>query len=311
MSGPAAAQSPALNLACPACGGRAEGDGGSGLRCAACGARYPEADGILRLVAGSSGAPGYDPHYFESLPRIESRHFWFVARRAVIVDALRRHVPDLAQRALFDIGCGTGGLVSYLSEEGIPVLGACDAYVQALEIARRRLDVPLVLVDEGRLPPLAPGHGLLTMFDVLEHMDDDRGTLAWLASVLEPGGYLVLTVPAHPFLFDESDERAHHRRRYRRGELREKLVAAGFEILRLTHFMAPLVPILAALRAPRRVMGRRTEAPRGWDSQLRVVPGVNTAFRALLAMERRCLRLIEPPFGSSLLAVARRPRTGD
>jgi 2-polyprenyl-3-methyl-5-hydroxy-6-metoxy-1,4-benzoquinol methylase len=308
VSGRAATPARALNLACPACGGRADGDPGSGLSCGACGARYPEVDGILRLVAGSSGAPGYDPHYFESLPRIEARHFWFVARREVILDAMRRHIPDLDRRPLFDIGCGTGGLVSYLAAEGVPVGGACDAYVQALEIARRRLDVPLVLVDEGRLPPLAPGHGLLTMFDVLEHIDDDHGTLAWLASVLEPGGYLVLTVPAHPFLFDESDERAHHRRRYRREEMREKLRAAGFEIELLTHFMAPLVPILAALRAPRRLMGRRTVAPRGWDAQLRVVPGINTAFRALLAVERRCLRLVEPPFGSSLLAVARRPR---
>jgi 2-polyprenyl-3-methyl-5-hydroxy-6-metoxy-1,4-benzoquinol methylase len=279
------------------------------VRCAACGAFYPETDGILRLVVGSSGAPGYDPHYFQSLPRIESRHFWFVARRAVIRDALRRHIPDLAGRALFDIGCGTGGLVSYLAAEGIRVLGACDAYVQALEIARRRLDAPLVLVDEGRFPPLAPGHGLLTMFDVLEHIDDDEGTLAWLASVLEPGGYLVLTVPAHPFLFDESDERAHHRRRYRHREMREKLGAAGFEIELLTHFMAPLVPMLAVLRAPRRLMRRRTAAPAGWDAQLRVVPGVNGMFRALLAVERRCLRFVEPPFGSSILAIARRPRS--
>lgn len=283
-------------------------DPGGGVRCAACGAHYPEVGGILRLVAGSSGAPGYDPHYFETLPDIETRHFWFVTRREVILDAMRRHIPDLDQRPLFDIGCGTGGLVSYLTTQGIRLSGACDAYVQALEIARRRLDVPLVLVDEGRLPPLAPGQPLVGLFDVLEHIDDDRGTLAWLASVLEPGGYLVLTVPAHPFLFDESDERAHHRRRYRRRELLEKLEAAGYEVRLLTHFMAPLVPILALLRGPGRLLARRRAAPRGWDAQLRVVPGVNGVLRSLLRVERGWVRAGTLPFGSSLLAIAARPR---
>jgi len=283
-------------------------DPGGGVRCAACGAHYPEVGGILRLVAGSSGAPGYDPHYFENLPQIETRHFWFVARREVILDGMRRHIPDLDQRHLFDIGCGTGGLVSYLTAQGIRLSGACDAYVQALEIARRRLDVPLVLVDEGRLPPLAAGHTLLGMFDVLEHIDDDRGTLAWLASVLEPGGYLVLTVPAHPFLFDESDERAHHRRRYRRRELREKLEGAGYDVRLLTHFMAPLVPILALLRG----MGRLLPRPAGTDrdrrdAELRPIPVVNGLFRSLLRVERGWIRTGTLPFGSSLLAIAARP----
>jgi len=293
-----------LKLICPACGDRVASAPAGGAECRACGARYPEKAGVLHLVAGSSGAPGYDPHYFKSLPRIEARHFWFVARQEVIVDALRRHIPDLDRRALFDIGCGTGGLVSYLVAQGVHVDGACDAYDEALQIARRRLDVPLVLVDEGRLPPLAPGHGLVAMFDVLEHIDDDRGTLAWLASVLDPGGYLVLTVPAHPFLFDERDRQAHHRRRYRRSELEEKLRAAGFEVRLLTHFMASLVPLLLFLRLVKTVWpgGGGGEDPR--DAELRVVPGMNEALRALLRLERFWLGALGLPFGSSLIAIA-------
>ena len=190
--------------------------GEDGGRCAACGARYPVESGILRLTLGREGAPGYDPHFFDTLERIEDRHFWFVSRRNVILDALRRAVPDLEGQGLFDIGCGSGGLVEHLATHGVSVVGACDAYVESLEIVRRRLAAPLVLVDEGRLPPLAPGHRLLALFDVLEHLDDDRGMLRFLHEILVPGGGLVLTVPAHPFLFDDRDELAHHRRRYRR-----------------------------------------------------------------------------------------------
>ena len=141
-------------------------------------------DGILRLTLGREGAPGYDPHFFNTLERVEGRHFWFVARREVILDALRRAVPDLEHRGLFDIGCGSGGLLQYLAARGVTVAGACDAYLESLEIVRRRIAAPLVLVDEGRLPPLGPGQELLGLFDVLEHLDDDRGVLRFLRSAL-------------------------------------------------------------------------------------------------------------------------------
>ena len=294
-----------LSLVCPACRAALRSAGGE-WSCAGCGARYGGGDdGIVRLLAGSNGAPGYDPHYFEALPRVEFRHFWFLARREVILDGIRGAVPDWRERPLFDIGCGTGGLVAYLESQGVPLAGACDAYLRALEVARGRLGAPLLLVDEGRPPALGPGQRLLSLFDVLEHIDDDVGSLAWAHSVLEPGGYLVLTVPAHPFLFDEMDRLACHRRRYRRGELGEKLRQAGFEVKRLTHFMAPLVPLLAVSRRLR--PAPRPGTPRAKDAELRVVPVLNQGLRWLLRAERLWLRTGSLPFGSSLLAVARRP----
>jgi 2-polyprenyl-3-methyl-5-hydroxy-6-metoxy-1,4-benzoquinol methylase len=264
--------------------------------------------GILRLALGRAGAPGYDPHYFKTLERIEGRHFWFVARREIVRDALRRVVPDLDRRRMFDIGCGSGGLLEYLSRCGVAIAGACDAYSESLEIVRRRLPASLVLVDEGRLPPLGPGHDLLALFDVLEHVDDDRGMLGFLQSALAPGGVLVLTVPAHPILFDERDELACHRRRYRRGELRTKLEEAGFDVRLLTHFMAPLVPPLLAMRALTLILppSRRRTRERQ-DLEFRVVPVVNEVLRSLLALERRLLRVGSLPFGTSIIAVAARP----
>jgi SAM-dependent methyltransferase len=279
-----------------------------GVRCTACGREYPEEDGVLRLIAGSQGAPGYDPHFFSTLPAIEDVHFWFRARRRVILDGLRRAVPDLGQRRLFDIGCGSGGLLGFLERSGVPVAGGCDAYLQGLRVARGRIAAPLVLVDEGSLPPLGPGQTLVGLFDVLEHIDDDVGTLAWLHSILEPGGVLCLTVPAHPFLFGEMDRRARHRRRYRRGELRGKLEAAGFQVRRVSHFMASLVPPLVLMRLGPG-SGRATHGDPGGEAELRVVPGLNALLQGLLAVEAALGSVVELPFGSSLLAIAVRPAT--
>lgn len=298
--------SEALSLACPRCRAplAATADSAS---CPGCQARFAGSDGILDLRAGSLGATGYDPHYFPTLARVEREHYWFAARREVVLDVLRDAVPDLAERALFDIGCGSGGLLAFLAHSGVRVAGACDVYPQSLALVRARVAAPLLLVDEGRFPPLGAGQTLVSLFDVLEHIDDDLGTLRHLLDVLALGGILVLTVPAHPFLFDEMDEIAHHRRRYSRRELGSKLREAGFVVRRLAHFMAPLVP-LVVLRWIRRALPWRASAAERRDAELGVIPVVNGVLRAVLRLERPLVRRGLLPLGSSLIAVAERPR---
>ena len=300
---------PNVRLLCPRCGAGLAAEA-TGARCPGCGACFPEEGGILRLAAGQSGSPGYDPHYFGTLPQVENAHFWFLARREVILEALRRHVPDLHRRPLFDVGCGSGGLLGWLEGEGVKVSGACDAYPEAVRLARGRTSAPLLLVDEGVPPPIAPGQAMIAYFDVLEHIDDDLGTLRWAFETLEPGGVLVLTVPAHPFLFDEMDRLAHHRRRYRRRELFRKLENAGFEVLHMRHFMVVLVPMLLAARLVGRLLpGALSDASRRRDAELRVIPGLNWVLLALLRIEGALQRACPLPWGSSLLALARRPLT--
>jgi hypothetical protein len=73
--------------------------------------------------------------------------------------------------------------------------------------------------------------------------------------------------------------------------------------------MSPLVPMLLAARSlGRLVRGRHQSVAAQRNAELRVVPVINGVMRALLAVERRALRLGRPPFGTSLLAVAARPR---
>ena len=298
-------------FACPACDGWLQPDPG-GVSCGGCRAFYSNAAGVLDLVRRGRGRAAYDPHHFQALPRVEERHFWFVARRELILEALRRGVPDLSKRALLDVGCGSGGLLAFLERSGVPLLAACDAYPEALRLVQQRVSVPLALVDEGVLPPLAPGQSLIGLFDVLEHTDDDLGVLGRLHGSLAPGGVLILTVPAHPFLFGDRDRQACHRRRYTRSQLRQKLQAAGFEPRIVTHFMALLVPLLAlkewTARWSQRRVRRNKEPTRDiWDQEFQVLPGINGLILGLLRIENRVSVAVSLPFGSSLLAVAVRP----
>lgn len=269
---------------------------------------FEERDGILELLGGRRGNQGYDPHYFELLHRIEDRHFWFVARREAVLSTLRDHVPNLASRRLFDLGCGSGGLLAFLGRNGLGLAGACDVYPESLKLVRQRLDIPLALVDDSAPPPLAAGgHDLIGMFDVLEHLDDDVGMLRAVYEGLQPGGALVATVPAHPWLFDEMDEIAYHRRRYTRASLRGVLRQAGFEVRVISHFMAPLVPALLVLRALGRAVRGRDTARQRRELEFCVVPVLNDVVCGVLALERAAMRLLPVPFGSSLVVVASRP----
>ncbi len=294
-----------LRLTCPRCAGALRCEQTRAV-CLACGGGYPIDDGVLDLRLGRRGAAGYRPEYFESLESFEGRHFWFAARRRTVLEALRRTVPDLATRRLVDIGCGGGKLTRFLSDHGVPVAAGCDAYPEALILARRRLDAPLVLVDEGRLVPFGVGQELIGMFDVLEHIDDDAATLDHLASLLVPGGIVALTVPAHPFLFDEMDELACHRRRYDASGLRTRLEAAGFRIRLLSHFMLPLVPLLVASRMAGRWVARWRSPLQRRSVELRPIPIVNGLLGLLTSLERPALGRVALPMGSSLIAIAER-----
>ena len=294
-----------LSLACPRCAGSLRCEA-TGAVCRACAAGYAIEGGVLDLRLGRRGAAGFRPEYFESLERFERRHFWFAARRRTVLEALRRSVPDLATRRLVDIGCGGGNLTRFLSDHGVALAAGCDAYPEALAFAHRRLEVPLVLLDEGRLPPLGPGQELIGMFDVLEHIDDDVATLRHLALQLAPGGILALTVPAHPFLFDEMDELACHRRRYDAKSLRAKLTAAGFRIRLLSHFMSPLVPLLVASRTAGRLVAHWRSPLQRRSVELRPLPVINGLLALLMSVERAALGRVALPMGSSLIAIAER-----
>ena len=94
---------------------------------------------------------------------------------------------------------------------------------------------------------------------------------------------------------------AHHRRRYSRDDLRAKLDAAGFEVLRMTSFVSFLLP--AMLLARRRKRDGMAEV----EAELDLPPLANAIGYATLQLERWLIRLgLDLPAGGSLLVVARR-----
>ncbi len=93
----------------------------------------------------------------------------------------------------------------------------------------------------------------MVCLDVLEHLADDEAALRELLRVTRPGGRLLVTVPAHPWLWSDHDVLAHHERRYTRASLRAVARAAGWSEQRLTGFNVAMLAPIALVRLAQRL----------------------------------------------------------
>ena len=275
----------------------------AGWRCAQCGA---EPGWIERFPAFApelaQGAEGYDASFFPELAQLEAGNFWFRARNRLIIWALQRFFPRA--RRFLEVGCGTGFVLSGIAA-AIPSmeLAASEASHSGLTVAARRVPGAELIQADARCIPFRDEFDVAGAFDVIEHIEDDRAVLRELRAAVVPSGGLMLTVPQHPSLWSEYDARAGHVRRYRRAELRERLVEAGFEIVKMTSFVSLLLPLMYFSRFGQRAPGADYDPL----AEFRMAPWLNRTLGAVLGIERAMIRAgVSMPAGGSLLAVCRR-----
>ena len=292
-------------LSCPQCQRvLAQTDGG--FSCPGCQRLYPLIDGIPSFVGEGGSEDAFDPGFFALLEHAEAHHFWFIGRREIILDALKRQVPDMSGKKMLEIGCGNGDILRHLKARTELELVGGDLFREGLQFCRDRVDVPLYQIDATRLP-FHDYFDIVGLFDVLEHIQDDERVLRECRRALKEHGRLVLTVPVSPALWGPFDEYSHHQRRYVRRELREKLEKAGFAVERATHFMFFLFPVVYAGRVLKRRFGRAgADSSEQVPDDLRVRPIFNPLFLRLLRLEKALMRYVDLPFGTSLLAIARK-----
>lgn len=232
---------------------------------------------------------------YSAMAAVEQRHWWFRGRLAVVRAYLRRFVPP--GRGL-DCSCGTGMTLSELAPW---VQTGADLEALALQHSRARGHTQLMRADLTRLPVADASFDVVTSLDTLEHIEDDAAALTEIRRVLKPGGFALLTVPAHPWMFSAHDRALHHVRRYRRREFRDRIVGAGLQLRKLRYINVGLFPLVAAVRVLKGDKGESRSDTTG------VPPApVNALLKAIFASEA-LLTWLPATWGVSLLAVAQRP----
>lgn len=155
-------------------------------------------------------------------------------RRKSLVELARRHVTG---KRVLEMRCLTGHLAVDLAAEGFEVT-ALDGYAEAVEMtnqlaASRGLARPIAqLWDLTGLVARVGENRFDTVFclDVLNHVPDDQATMPEIAKVLVPGGRLILTVPAAPFMLGLRDRTLGHLRRYTKQSITELLERHGLRV---------------------------------------------------------------------------------
>lgn len=256
--------------------------------------------GIERGDECSVPASGFAPDRLRLIERVEHEHFWFVCRRRLVDRVLERYL-EAPVETLVDVGCGTGYNLRCWRRHAGRVIGVDRSISRSSAhrpASRASRSIAVVEGDAERLPFGDGVADAVVALDVLEHVDDRRA-LTEVVRILRPGGRLVATVPAMPWLWSFRDEAAGHRRRYDRRMVQERIGEAGLTMLFLTYYQFLVFPAVVLSRW----LGRRGAGLR--DLEDRPQPLLNPLLKRVngveVALFRAGLRL---PWGSSLVLTA-------
>ena len=261
----------------------------------------------------------YDSRGFDLLRRMQQDHFWYRGRHRFILHALRRHLSrsnrDPGLLRLVDLGGGCGGWIRYLIEHyenSFKEIALADSSLVALRNGQEVLPdkIDLYQIDIMRLG-WSERWDIAFLLDVLEHIPDDTRALGEIGKSLAPGGLLFITTPALQFFWTWNDDAARHQRRYSKADFQALAASSGLELLDVRYFMFFLSPLLLAQRLATRPPTGSPEPNQTNEAMQRTHrvphPVVNAALGAVFALESPTGHYFPFPWGTSVLAVLRRP----
>jgi glycosyltransferase involved in cell wall biosynthesis len=243
---------------------------------------------ILRFARWDAPAADVGAITLRRMARLASYNAWLDARFQHYVGA-----------RVLEVGSGVGNQTRYfIDRERVIASDVEPHYVR--ELTAKFADRSNVRVASFRFPlsgdAVADLRGeqidSIVCMNVLEHIEDDKNTLADFAKVLHPGGHLILLVPSLPALYGSLDVHLNHFRRYDRSGLQQEVTNAGFVIDDMRYLNRPGV---FGWWLNSRVLKRKV-LPRGQLAAFKWI-------QPLLKLEEKN----PPSFGMSLLVLARKP----
>ncbi len=239
---------------------------------------------------------------YKRMYNIEDTYWWYRGLHEFIISTLLNFFPDIKNKLLLDVGCGTGGLLENLrdfcpksfgteiSPEGLKFCG-----VRNLSGLFRGSATTLALKDNI-------GDGVICL-DVIQHkrIQSDMEALREFHRILKPGGILILNLPAFSLLKGAHDLVVQTRERYTMNLMKHRLDYIGFKILKMTYRNAILFPLIMI----KRLLDSLSNAPPRSDLKP-LPPWLNRILFKLVCMENLALAHINVPFGSSLFCIAQK-----
>jgi SAM-dependent methyltransferase len=243
-------------------------------------------------VDSSVVSNGFSPAYtLEDQERMAKAKNYFAWQGRLVTPELGRRVVEL--------GCGLGNFTGMLLDRETVI--ALDVEPECIQRLKHRYPnqpkLRAFACDAG-----SPEFSGLAEFrpdscvclNVLEHIEDDRKALSAMASILVPGGIIVLLVPAFQALYGPIDKSLGHFRRYSRGSIAALAEATGLHIRKVRYIN---VIGFFGWWANAHIFRREAQSER----QIQVFD------RYLVPLMSRLENWARPPFGQSLFVVLQKP----
>lgn len=273
----------------------------TGYKCGACSYQADTNDGITVFNPEiKEDFTAYDPAVFDIFRDYEEEHFWFRTRRRIIRDIFQKWVKK--EEKVIEIGIGNGSIARALLLEGYSDLSIGDAHQKVLRRFNEKKIKGKHQFDVSKAP-FQDHFDAIGMFDVLEHIEDDQMTLKKVHGMLKHGGRLIITVPAHQWLWSKYD--LTHKRRYEVKSLKESLEKNGFDVMVAKNFFVFIVPLLFL----RSLLGKNAAKSSSEElarEQIKISPAANKMLYWLSRLENRLLKNFSPTVGGSIIVVAKK-----
>ncbi len=245
-----------------------------------------------------------NPHEYRVLFEQEQSFWWYRGMRAIISGIIERDIRPAGTGLCLDVGCGTGANLEFFSHWykcfGLEPANEAIAFVSL----RGQKRVSRATVE--RIPHADNVFDLVTAFEVIQNVDDDVSALREIRRVTKPGGHVLVREVAFPLLSGEHDTAVGLLRRYKRGELEDKMHAAGFKVVWHSYANFFLFWPILLIRLLRRLTGYQP-IPEQARSDFRFSPRLmNRAFESMLELEALWLAYSGLPWGVSIIAIGRK-----
>jgi 2-polyprenyl-3-methyl-5-hydroxy-6-metoxy-1,4-benzoquinol methylase len=265
--------------------------------------KFTQRDGILVFdEAQDEKLSTYDSRHLEELLKAENNHFWLRTRRDKICAIFNRFVDKNSR--ILEVGGGTGFVAEKLIQLGYDV-EISDCAANGMAYAKARGIKKLYQFDLFN-PPFHEAFDVICLFDVLEHLNDEGCALEILKKMLKPGGMIILSVPAHSWLWSREDALAGHKRRYTKNQLRAVFQSSGLKPLYIRYFFKMLIPFLMMRTWIKKDTGKPVQADENVNLALPYIP--NQFFYFLMKIELHVDWLLPNSMGGSLIGIAQKNR---
>jgi len=240
----------------------------------------------------------------EKYHSLEEKHWWFIARREIILKLLGKIAPQRKGVKILEIGCSGGPLIESLVAEGYRDTYGIDVSKEAVQRCREKGLGNVVKMDGAETSFDDEAFDVIIASDVLEHIRDDGTAVAEWKRIVKRGGFLICFVPAFSLLWSKHDESNEHYRRYTKGGLERLFRRNKFSIIRASYWDTTLFFPVLLYRLVLRGACLGTLSANQLNAANHLL---NVCLTGLLRIENSLLsRGVNFPFGISVFVIAQR-----